>query len=92
MVLLKYNPKEYFWIRMSEDCASKLRSPDITRKPYFISDGDIIGYSIVTKDDNLPDDFQTEQDREMRRVLEVADNTKGKRSVKETSFKINLDF
>lgn len=25
MVLLKYNPKEYFWIRMSEDCSSSLR-------------------------------------------------------------------
>ena len=24
MVLLKYNPKEYYWIRMSEDCASSL--------------------------------------------------------------------
>jgi len=28
----------------------------------------------------------------MRRVLEVADSSKGRRSVKETSFKINLDF
>lgn len=46
----------------------------------------------MAKDDSLPDDFQTEQDREMRRVLEVADSSKGRRGVKETSFKINLDF
>lgn len=67
-------------------------STDIARKPYFVIDGDTIGYSIIEKDESPADDFQTEEDKEMRRVLEVANPNEGKRIVKESNFKMCLDF
>lgn len=68
--------------------------PDITRKPYFLADGDIIGYLIVPKDQGLPDkeDFQSAEDREWRQALAVAMEKQGRRFTKESNFKLNIDF
>lgn len=52
----------------------------------------MIGFMFLKEGETLPnDDFQTEDDREMRRVLEVGrEDTKGK--VEETGFKMKVDF
>lgn len=67
---------------------------DITRKPYFLADGDIIGYMILPKNQGLPDkeDFQSAEDREWRQALAVAMEKQGRRFTKESNFKLNIDF
>ena len=58
-----------------------------------MTDGDTIGYLIVKKDETIGnDDFQTEDDKRMRKALEVTMDKQGKRFSKEASFKLNVDF
>ena len=38
------------------------------------------------------EDFQTEEDRQMRNALEVSMGKEGRRFSKESSFKLNVDF
>ena len=38
------------------------------------------------------DDWQTEEDKQMRKALEVSMDKQGKRARKEVSFKLNVDF
>ena len=58
-----------------------------------MTDGDVVGFKIVTKGvDPGPDDYQTSEDKEMRRALEVSMERQGKKFGKEANFKLNIDF
>jgi len=58
-----------------------------------MTDGDVVGYKIYDKGtDPGQDDFQTDEDKEMRRALEVAMEKQGRRFTKEVNFKLNIDF
>lgn len=87
IILIKYIPKEHVWLRMAEE------SENICRKPYFVTAGDVVGYIIVEKGTDVTgDDFQTDEDKQMRSALLVCEDGPRRRFSKETSFKCNVDF
>lgn len=67
---------------------------DVTRKPYFLIDGDTLGFVEITPEKPLDkeDDLQTEEDKEKNKILEIALGKEGKRISKEQNFKLNVDF
>lgn len=80
----------FAWLKSQRVVAFLL---DICRKPYFITAGDVIGYMIIERGaDVTDDDFQTDEDKQMRAALLVSEDGPRRRFSKETSFKCNVDF
>lgn len=71
---------------------------DLKRKPYFLKDGDIIGYLVHSKGEEPKDDFQTQEDKDFKAALEVKFEETGnifnskKRDDSHIGFSMNIDM
>lgn len=67
------------------------------RKPYFLRDGDIIGYLIHDEGKEPEDDFQTKEDKAFKAALEVKFDVDGamfhtKHNDDHIGFSMNIDM